>query len=297
MKIGAVTVTYNSSAVIDGFLESFSLQSYPGLSLYIVDNASGDDTLRKVKARSRSNVRVIANTDNLGIAEANNQGARRAMDDGCDAILIINNDTEFEAELVEKLVAGLHQYSCDIVAPQIVFHERPQVIWSAGGGFRPHRGYAAFHYGLEEIDSGQYDNPRQVQHAPACCLLIKKEVFERVGLFDEKYFVYLDDSDFTYRAMRAGMRLMYLPSAVVLHKASTLTGGPESEFSLRYRTRNQVYFMLKHLGPWKSLYFIPAYQVYVVLQSWRRTSQKSVFWLREKALFEGLQLWRASLSS
>ena len=165
------------------------------------------------------------------------------------------------------------------------------MIWSAGGGFNAARGYAAFHHGLEQVDAGKFDRPRYVEHAPACCALIRRDVFERVGLIDPRYFIYLDDTDFSYRALLAGVKTMYLPDAKVLHKASSLTGGPESEICLRYRTRNQVYFMLKHLGLMRSLFFIPAYQGWLVYQ-WLRHSNRSKFWLRERAVLEGLRLWR-----
>lgn len=293
MKVGMVTVTYNSGAVIDGFMKSVLEQSYKNLLLYAIDNASSDDTIRKIDKYHMENLRLIANAENLGIAEGNNQGIRRAIDDDCDAVLLLNNDTEFAPDLVDSLVSGLNRYACDIVSPKIVFHDRPNVIWSAGGGFNPSRGYAAFHYGLEQPDAGKFDQPRTVEHAPACCSLIRVGVFERIGMMDARYFIYLDDTDFSYRALLAGVRTVYLPSARVLHKASSLTGGAESEICLRYRTRNQVYFMLKHLGVLRSLFFIPAYQIWLFYQSLHRKS-RSRFWLRERALFEGLRLWHSA---
>ena len=291
MRVGAVTVTYNSGAVINGFMDSFVRQSHKDLFLYVVDNASSDDTLKRIGGYRCENLQMIANAQNIGIAEGNNQGIRHAIDDGCDAVLLINNDTEFSPDLVKRLVSGLEHYGCGIVTPKIVFYDRPNVIWSAGGGFNPARGYAAFHHGLEQEDAGNYDQPRVVQHAPACCALIRRDVFERVGMIDPRYFIYLDDTDFSYRALLAGVQTVYVPDAKVLHKASSLTGGPESEICLRYRTRNQVYFMLKHLGLMRSLFYIPAYQIWLLYQSFRQ-SEWSKLWLRERALLEGLRLWR-----
>src|SRR5690348_580985 len=184
MKVVAVTVTYNSGAVINGFMDSFVRQSHKDLFLYVVDNASSDGTLERIGGYRFKNLQVIANTQNVGIAEGNNQGIRHAMDDGCDAALLINNDTEFSPHLVKRLVSGLEQHRCGIVTPKILFYDRPNVIWSAGGGFHPARGYAAFHYGLEQEDAGNYDQPKLVQHAPACCALIRRDVFERVGMID-----------------------------------------------------------------------------------------------------------------
>ena len=150
-----------------------------------------------------------------------------------------------------------------MIAPKILYHDDQRRIWSAGGGFNSHRGYAGFHHGYDEIDHGQFEVPRQVDHAPACCLLIRKEVFEKIGFMDSRYFTYVEDTDFSYRAKRAGLTLMYLPSARLLHKAHSLTGGLFSDFMMRYTTRNRIYFMLKHFGPWRGLYYVPAYQAHL----------------------------------
>jgi GT2 family glycosyltransferase len=295
-KIGVVTVTYNSSRVIDGFMQSLLTQSYVNYVFYAVDNASSDRTLEQIETYADARIRVIANSDNKGIAEANNQGILAALANGCELVLLMNNDTEFEPELFEKLVLGLDLHACDMTAPKILFYNDQHIIWSAGGGMDPRKGYSGFHYGYGEVDSGQFDAPRVVGHAPACCLLIRKEVFDRIGMMDSKYFTYVEDTDFSFRAMQAGLKLMYLPSATLLHKAHSLTGGLFSDFMMRYTTRNRIYFMLKHFGPWRGLYYVPAYQIHLLLQLVLRKVKPSMFWLRERAFFEGLRLWRQSLA-
>ena len=294
MKIGAVTVTYNSALVIDGFMSSMLCQTHSNFILYIVDNTSSDQTLERVAQHKDPRVSVMRNQKNVGIAEANNQGTKAALDAGCEAVLFVNNDTEFESFLLEKLAAGMNQHTADMIAPKILFYDGQQVIWSAGGGFSPLKGYAGYHYGLGQIDRGQFDATRRVDHAPACCLLVRKDVFAKIGFMDSRYFVYHDDTDFCYRAKRAGLKLIYLPSASLLHKASSLTGGPESDFSVRYRTRNQIYFMLKHLGLWRTLFYLPAFQARLLLRLISRKIDFPGFLLREKAFAEGWKLWKHS---
>jgi len=165
------------------------------------------------------------------------------------------------------------------------------MIWAAGGGFKPLRGYAGFHYGIGEIDRGQFDAVRRVDHAPTCCLLVRQEVFSRIGLMDKRYFVYIDDADFCFRAKRSRLRLFYLPPAQLFHKVSSLTGGPESDFNARYCTRNRIYFMLKNLGLGRALYYLPAYQMLLFLRLASRRIDVSRFALREKAFIEGIRLW------
>jgi len=292
--IGVVTVTYNSGSVIDDFMRSLLCQTYSEFLLYLVDNASTDRTLQQVAAYKDSRIHIVANPRNLGFAQANNQGIQAALVAGCKFVLLVNNDIEFGPQLLEQLLDGLEEHDCDMVAPKIVFHHDQRVIWSAGGGLDPKRGYAGFHRGYGEVDQGQFDSSQVVDHAPACCLLIRSEVFERIGLLDTHYFTYVEDTDFSYRARLAGLTLVYLPSPRVLHKAHSLTGGLFSSFMMRYITRNRVYFLLKHFGPWRSLVYVPAYQAYLLLQLVSGKGGLPMFWLREKAFFEGLRVWRHS---
>jgi GT2 family glycosyltransferase len=294
-KIGVVTVAYNSNRVIDGFLASLLQQTHSDFILYVVDNASSDGTLAKVAARDDPRIHVIVNPENRGAAEGNNQGITEALAAGCDAVLLINNDTEFDRLLLEQLVCAIKKHACEMVAPKILFHDNQRTIWSAGGGLTPWKCYAPFLWGHLEIDHGQYDEPREVENAPTTCLLVRKEVFQQVGLLDSNYFAYWEDVDFCYRAHCAGLTIMYLPVARLLHKAHSLTGGLLSDFMMRYTTRNRVYFMLKHFGPLWCLYYVPAYQFYLVLQLILRKVGWSRFWLREKAFVEGLRVWGRTL--
>lgn len=291
-KVGVVTVTYNSRQVMDRFMMSLLRQEYSDFAIYIVDNASTDGILDRVREYEDPRIRVISNQENLGVAEGNNQGIRAALEAGCGSVLLINNDTEFEPSLLKTLVEGLREHACDMVAPKILFHDNRNMIWCAGGGFKPSKGYAGTHYGMGQIDRGQFDVARRVEHAPTCCLLVRKEVFATIGLMDSRYFVYSDDTDFCFRAMQAGLKLFYLPSANLFHKAGSLTGGLESDFTVRYCTRNHVYFMLKNLGLWRGLYYLPEYQFRLLMKLALRRIDMARFILHERAFIEGVKIWR-----
>lgn len=291
-KIGVVTVTYNSSSVLEDFLASVWKQTHADFVLYAVDNASSDGSVARLRRETDSRLVILASETNSGVAAGNNRGIARALADGCDLVLLINNDTEFGPELFATLVRGLDEFACDMSAPKILYADR-RTIWCAGGGFNAWKGYAGVHYGAGETDRGQYDRARQVGHAPTCCLLVRREVFERIGMMDARYFVYLDDTDFCFRAMCAGIRLFYLPSAVLFHKVSVLTGGPESPFSVRFCTRNHIYFMLKNLGWARGLYYLPAYQLHLLYKLLARRIDGPGFLLRERAFFEAFGVWRS----
>src|SRR5579859_64137 len=244
-RVGVVTVTYNSAGVIEPFLRCVMAQTYRDFILYVVDNASTDETLQRLGPRD-PRISVISNTANLGVAEGNNQGIRAALHSGCAYVLLVNNDTEFDKTLLEKLLAGIHDHGCDMATPKMVYFDEPTRIWAAGGVFLPSLANRSEHIGLDQIDVGQFDLPCRVQYTPTCCLLVHRRVFDRIGLMDPAYFVYVDDSDFLFRADRAGCQLYYLPGAKLLHKVGRLTGGVQSPFAIRFSTRNKVYFIQKH---------------------------------------------------
>jgi GT2 family glycosyltransferase len=246
-RIGLVTVTYNSELVLDEFLNSLMQQSYPQWRLYVVDNASHDRTLEVLAARPGLDAVVISNKDNVGVADGNNQGIQAAIDDGCDYVLLINNDTVFGAGLIDRLHAGLHDAKVDMTTCKMYYHDRPDLLWYAGGDFRKWLGYAPCHFGINEVDQGQYNVARAVAYTPTCCLLMRVAVFSRVGMMDAKYFAYYDDADYLFRCMRRGLVLHYLPEIKLWHKVSSLTASLP-DFSMRLLARNRIYFIRKHLS-------------------------------------------------
>jgi GT2 family glycosyltransferase len=278
--VGVVTVTFNSATVLPDFLRCMSAQSHRNFLLFAVDNASQDDTTNILRSCSDHRLKFVLNAGNLGVAEGNNQGIRAALEAGCSAVLLINNDTEFETELVAKLLEALDTYDAEIVCPKMMYYDQPDRIWCAGGEFLPSRGYMSICYGENEIDRGQHDRVRVVTDVPTCCVLIKKRVFDIIGLMDERYFVYVDDSDFMYRAMKAGVRMIYFPGAKLLHKVSSLTGGGESQFAIHYATRNRVFFQLKYFGVLRTLPWILARELtwFAALAAGR----KDLTWFRRK---------------
>tara|TARA_B110000003_G_scaffold87629_1_gene89720 strand:- start:18 stop:926 length:909 start_codon:yes stop_codon:yes gene_type:complete len=263
-KIGLVTITYNSAEVLKLFLDCVWAQTHKNIILYVVDNSSSDSTLEILSADSDERLVVIENDTNFGVAKANNQGILRAIKDGCNQVLIINNDVEFETTLVEKLLKVQADHKCSLVSPKMMYFDVPENIWYAGSWFNKSKGYLPLHRGIRELDKGQYDKIVEVEYAPTCCLLAKKEVFEDVGFMNEKYFVYFDDTDFSYRVWKDGRhKMLYFPFVEFYHKVGSLTKSFNKEWERIYRgdffikqnTRNHIYF-LKQIGGVFSYIFI-----------------------------------------
>jgi GT2 family glycosyltransferase len=248
-KVGIVTVTYNSGLVLEDFFASVLEQTHRNFVLYVVDNASSDKTLEMTHQRTDMPIVLTANDRNVGVAEGNNQGIRAALADGCEYVLLLNNDTVFPKDLIEQLYSGLERHSCEMTTGKIYYHDQPKLIWCAGGRLLPLLGYDLRHDGVGKLDTGQFEQPRRITYAPTCCLMVRRNVFERIGLMDSHYFVYFDDVDFLYRCLKRGVSLWYIPTAKLWHKVSSLTG-QASDFTLRYCTRNRIYFVCKNLPYW-----------------------------------------------
>lgn len=243
-KVGIVTVTFNSGRVIEPFLDCIGRLDGVEWILFIVDNDSTDGTRELVSRAASPRIQVVLCESNLGVAEGNNIGIRLAMAAGCGQILLLNNDTEFEPTLVKDLQTSLRRCSADAVTPAIAFHDQPSSVWFSGGSFRYFWGVDARHDATRPYQSGAF----QTSYAPTCCMLIRREVFDRVGMMDDAYFVYWDDTDFCLRMRRSGLKLFCDTGIVMTHKVSSITGGTQSTFFIRYHHRNQIYYARKHYG-------------------------------------------------
>jgi GT2 family glycosyltransferase len=245
--IGIVTVLYGSHDVVEGFFASLALQSDVNFRLYVIDNSPTPATLdlcRKLAALHGIDSEFLFNDANVGVARGNNQGIELALRAGCAAVLLANNDTEFAEGTLRQLV-DVWRRGAMVVTPKLLYHGPERLIWFGGGRIDAWT-VRTPHLGMREIDHGQYDTPSETGYAPTCFLLVDADVFSRVGLMDEAYFVYYDDTDFIWRLRLADVRLRYEPAVVVQHKVSTSTGGGNSPFTIYYSNRNRIYFIRKN---------------------------------------------------
>jgi GT2 family glycosyltransferase len=247
--IGIVTVLYNSDPLLPDFFESLAAQTDVRFKLYVIDNSAKDSGCvlsRELGAKHGVDTEVLFNNANVGVARGNNQGIEMAMADRCDYILLANNDTEFrEPHVISRLVRHAEAAGALASVPKITYHGT-NMIWCAGGWFSRFKGVTP-HVGYQMEDRGQFDEETFTEYAPTCFMLLHRSVIERVGLMDEKYFVYYDDSDYVWRMRDVGIGLLYVPTSLVAHKVAVSTGGKESAFTLYYTARNRIYFSRKHL--------------------------------------------------
>lgn len=247
--IGLVTVLYRSNDVLEGFFKSLSNQTYKNYHLFLIDNSPSiecDQILDNLMVRYPIvKWTHIKNNENVGVAKGNNQGIELAMKNGYPYTLLLNNDIEFDdPDAIFKLQQTAQLHNESIIIPKILFYDTRR-IWMAGGGYVYSKGIT-YHEGEGCLDDERFNSAKYFSYAPTCFMLIKNEVFKQIGLMDEKYFVYFDDTDFCYRAHINGFNILYNPEVSILHKVSSSTGGNRSLFTIFYANRNRLYFIRKN---------------------------------------------------
>lgn len=260
MKIGIITITYNSHEVMAGFLNSLFSQTYTDWHLYVYDNSSENSVEALLSEYGYSDAYdYVALAHNYGFAVANNLAIRHAISDGCDAVLLINNDTVFQPDLIQGLVESPYEQSAKIIAPKILHYPEENLIWYGGGYFDPKQALKNIHIGMGCVDDGRFDTPSWHDFAPMCCVLIIKDVFEQIGYLDENYFIYYEDVDWMYRARQHGIKVWYAGNLSLYHKVSSLTGGSKSRFTVYHSTKGKIYFIRKFYKGMSRYYWLVRY--------------------------------------
>ncbi|MEK7617397.1 MAG: glycosyltransferase family 2 protein [Patescibacteria group bacterium] len=274
MKIAIITLNYNGKKDTLEFLESLKKlktvlpkADYLNLELKIVvvDNASSDGSVPAIHTQY-PDADIIQAGSNLGYAGGYNRGLEYAQIWGADYFLIINNDTLINDEnLLFELLNTFKKDNVGLVSPKIYFakgfefhkekyqdEDLGRVIWFAGGEF-DWDNIGSIHRGIDQVDNGQYDDISESEIISGACVFVKKEVLEKVAhstssglkVFDEKYFLYFEDSDFTKRAKEAGFKTFYNGKTSIYHKVSQSTG-IGSSLTDYYHTRNRLTFGMKY---------------------------------------------------
>ncbi len=251
-KVFIIIINFNGWKDTQECLASLDKVNYDNFEIVLVDNASKERP-QEADLKEFPNLKILYqfNKENLGFAGGNNQGIKIALSKGADYILLLNNDTVVASDFLSELVKeGEEDSKNGILGPLIYFYDRKDVIWSAGGRINK-RFYRGELIGYQEEDKNQYQATEQVDYISGTCLLIKREVIEKIGLLSEDYFLYYEDTDWCQRAKLAGWRCLFVPSSKIYHKISSST----REFSypyIYYHSRNGLIFCLKFGRKWQA---------------------------------------------
>lgn len=241
MKIFAVILNYGDINITNKCLESLS-QVEKNIHIIVVNNNS--DTLSKSYFKNLKNISVLNNFKNLGFSGGVNVGIKYALKNNAEYVLLLNNDTVLNKPITDVLQEKLlSSKNIGIVGPAISFKRNRKMVYDIGGNVNKFTGRTSH----EEIENLSNTESKEVEYVSGCCMMIKKDVFEKVGLFDERFFLYYEDVDFCLRAKKVGLETWLVPSAVIFHELSQ-TIGKMSGLALYHQTRSGKLFGRKWLG-------------------------------------------------
>ncbi len=247
--------------------------------IIVVDNASTNESVLELR-KTFPDLDLIEARVNLGFAGGNNLGITKAIKMGAEVVHILNNDTEVDPNLFfrafryvagkNRLVGGKIYY-----AKGYEYHElqkgQGNILWYAGGYMDWQIGFGR-HDGVDEIDHGQYDKVRPVDFVTGCYMAIPRQVFKKIGMFNESLFLYLEDSELCLHAKKMGIEVMYNPNLIIYHRnsSSTVAGSPLVDY---YLTRNR-FALAKHYG---NLRLQLALVREAILRNWSSSVRRAAF--------------------
>ncbi|MFQ5477277.1 MAG: glycosyltransferase family 2 protein [Candidatus Binatia bacterium] len=250
--VSVIILNWNGRDLLRSCLRSLRRQCYSDLEIIVVDNGSHDGSVEMIKAEF-AEVTVLRNKENTGFCRGNNQGYNRSSGD---LVLLINNDVELDEHFLERMVeAARLDPEFGMFASRVMMYDRRNVFDSTGlliypDGICRSRGWL-------EKDVGQYDEAVEVLGPNGCAAMYRRAMLEDVGMFDERYFAYLEDLDLAFRGQLRGWCCRYVPDAVAYHKKS-MTSGYHSAFKAFLVERNRIWNAVK-LFPRRILFLSPYY--------------------------------------
>ena len=203
-------------------VESCHRLDWPNFRIIVVDNASTDGSVKQLR-KSLSNVEIIQSDANLGFAGGNNIGIQRALECRADYVWLLNNDTVADPQALTMLVEAMENEPCaGIAGSKILYHEKPFMIWSTGGIWEKGRLHRR-QRGANQLDSGQFDELCGVGSISGCSMMVRTTAVKKIGLMDESYFLYWEDTEWSARTSAGGFKVLYVPRSKVWHKVSVST--------------------------------------------------------------------------
>lgn len=267
------------------------------LNTIVVDN--GSENISKLRTQMSSlqlkskNLRLIENKENLGFAGGNNVGIKYALNDSADYVMVLNNDTIVDSNMMAGLIKELESKDrIGSVSPKIYFHkgfefhkerykdsDLGKVIWYAGGKI-DWENVNGNNFGVDEIDNGQYERTLETDFTTGACTIFNAKALNEVGLFDEKYFLYFEDTDLSIRMKQKGWKVLYSPKGFLWHKVaqSSKIGGELNDYFI---TRNRLLFGMRY-APVRSKFalFRESLKLITKGRKWQRVGVKD-FYLRK----------------
>lgn len=295
-SLAIVIVNWNSFEVTANCLNSLRKVNYKHYEVIVVDNGSKDDSVDQFK-KHFPEVTLLRNDENRGFTGGNNTGIQYALDKEKELIMLLNNDTIVTRNFADVLINQIkHDSSIGAIQPKILYNQERNVVWNAGGKFNSFFSLSK-PVGLDQLDKGQFDEATDIDWITGCCFLVRSSVVKQIGLLDDKFFIYYEDSDWSFKISNLGLRLRYEPAAIIYHEVGMSNHnrkghneGNISPFTHYQVVRNHLFMVRRYakglnlIGSWLNQFFkICSYLVYFLVR--RRFKKFKAVW---NGLLDGL---------
>lgn len=229
------------------------------LKILLIDNGSTDNSVKLIKQKFPK-ILIIENSKNLGFAAGANVGIRRALKEDSDYIFLLNNDTLINQRALVYLIKVIgEEQKIGIVSPTLKFKKQGRLFFDLGGRINWFLGRTSH----QELTTQEFKKVRSEKIFPeyvsGCAMLVRREVFERVGFFDEDFFLYFEDVDFCLRSKAAGFKIVLVPKAIIFHR---LSKSLDEELKKGFNLKSNLIFIKKHIP----FYIKPVAYLYQVLR-------------------------------
>ena len=278
-KIAIIIINWNTYQLTFNCLKSLKACTYNNKTIFFLDNGSEDGSGDKI-ALEFPDINFIKNEINEGFTGANNKALKVILKQNFDYVLLLNNDTVVKPNFLSLLEARMDSdQNLAATQPLILDFPNKNTIWNAGGSFN------SFFCLFKTRCKGMIYNPKlkidtYTQWISGCCILVKIAVIKKVGLLDNRFFIYFEDADWSIRMTNLGYKLGVVPESIIYHHSSgsnvknnTSSEGNLSPYSHYLNVRNHIYLIKKHsflfnnLGSWLyQIFKIFSYSIYFILR-------------------------------
>lgn len=258
--VSIIMANWNGGEVYEKCLISLSKMDYPSWELIVVDNGSEDGTTElslDPKFRIKNSI-LIKNKTNVGFAPANNQGLTKARGK---YLLLLNNDTLVNSNFLNIMVKKMEEdVTIGVIQPKIRMMDTPEYLDNAGS-FLTRIGFL-HHWGFAKKDTKEFDKEREVFATKGACMLIRKSILkDTLGLFDDSFMSYFEETDFCWRVWLMGHRVIYYPKTEIRHKVGyTIKRLDVGNLNYHYY-KNRICSLIKNLSLLSLIYMLPIHLI------------------------------------
>src|SRR3989344_478575 len=242
--VSIIIVNWNGRRFLETCLGSLSKIKYKNTEIFFVDNASKDDSVSYVK-KHYSKIKLILNSENLGFAEGHDEAFKRSKGE---LVLLLSTDTTVEENLLEELIKGIYsEENIGAVMPKLLMYPKTNFIDSIGSFFLDSG--LLYHFGREKNQKILiYNKPMKIYSAKGACILFRKDVLKKTGLFDKDYFAYFEETDLCHRIWLSGKSVLYWPGTSVCHVGAGASGQMVKSFIHFHSFKNRICTYIKNLS-------------------------------------------------